>query len=525
MIQRADNIDRKIIALIGNYKAAITKIIDWKIGTEFFLAEYRQLVQYMLDYYKLHCELITEDALMELLVAEYPEDISTATAIGAAFSDIVHKQTDAESIEHKDELSELDFFIDRIKNRRIIELLADASINLAKSVKLTQLDKAREILVTSITTIDSIRSPIEVQEGNISDFVDERIQDYDDRKNNPEKYQGIYSGFPVLDKETDGYQKGELIIYVAAPGGGKSASLLHSSFHAWKQKNPSTDVGANVVLFTLEMFRKAYMRRFDAMHASLDTNKLKSASLDDHEYTAWRRAMEFQRTKPNFFHIVDIPSGCTTLFIRNKLDEVRLRYPDNPIDLIVIDYMGIMETPKSLDSDWLRQGYISQECKELARSEKLPVLTAIQETRDSIKDKKKVKDTSTLARSQMIAANADIIISVEKEVIENKDGNFQILKEINDFPNTLIYQNIKHRDGKQLRWRAGVEWSRMLIQPMAFADGEKPEEESKVPKLIVPPKTIITPKAITTPNIELPEKNNDLDTDDEFDLYYEQLDT
>ena len=516
MILQEDVIDKKLIALAAKYKAGMVKLIQSSVTHEFFRSQYQPIVSELIAYYKTYLELATVDTLSQSLIdkGKSPEAV---TVIAATLDDLLN---DPEIIRDDKSVLELDFFIERIQKRRQLEIVEETSKKLATLAMSSRLDAAKDVLMKSITTIEKISNNGEVLEGSLAEFAQPRLDHYKDRKDNPDKFKGTQSGFPLLDAVTDGYQPGELVIYVAESGGGKSVNLLHTAYHAWQEKHKGAGKGANVVLFTIEMDWQQYLRRFDAMHASLDSYKLKSASLDDYEYGAWLNCIEYQKSKQNLFYVVDMPAGCTCLFIRNKLDEIRMKYPDHPIDMVVIDYLGIMEASVPVDGDWLKQGMISQECKQLARQDRVVVVTAVQETRDSIKDGKvKHKNTAVLSRSQMIVSNSNIILYSKMHQIEESDEEFKLFESYNDHPNLIHYQLLKSRDSKKVSFSCGADFSRMLIQPIEpeddksldtmAANGKKPEPEIK-------------PKKVEAAKLPVAKLQNDEDEIEFVTGYYER---
>lgn len=469
MIQHQDIIDRKLVALASKHKNATVRLIECGITKEFFEERYQSLIQEISSHYQQYFEVITPSALSESLL-DKGFSLDTATAIGAVLQDI----NDDPELE-KSSMSELDFFIDRIKKRYTLRECERAAKDFANDIRAGKIDKAKSLLANTITTIDRVRQGNAVREGTLETFYQKRIDLYNDRKNNPEAYRGVQSGFPALDAATDGYQKGDLILYVGESGGGKSVNLLHTAFQAWKERYPGAGRGANVVLFSLEMDWHQYLRRFDAMHAGLDSYKIKSASLDEEEHGRWIQCLTRQKEKDNIFYLVDMPSGCTPLFIRNKLEEIRMKFPDNPIDLVVVDYLGIMNPTQQVDGpDWQKQGVISQELKEVARSEKVPILSAVQETRESIKDggKVKSKNISIIGRSHMIVTNADIILYLRPHQMEENEEDYEVFNKYNNDPNVIHYQVLKGRDTKKVTFRCGVDFSRMYVQPLDLKDDD-----------------------------------------------------
>ncbi|MDE7433721.1 MAG: AAA family ATPase, partial [Mycoplasmoidaceae bacterium] len=88
-------------------------------------------------------------------------------------------------------------------------------------------------------------------------------------------YFGITSGYPEIDKITNGFQPGDLIILAARPGVGKTALALNFLLHAAesiKQKQ-ETDPNARkevVVMFSLEMGAEQLCSRLVTMDSFVD---------------------------------------------------------------------------------------------------------------------------------------------------------------------------------------------------------------------------------------------------------------
>ena len=79
------------------------------------------------------------------------------------------------------------------------------------------------------------------------------------------KLTGISSGYQDIDKFTDGFQKGDLIILAARPGTGKTALALNFILNAAKdiksQKQDENKKPGAVVLFSIEMSKKQVIER------------------------------------------------------------------------------------------------------------------------------------------------------------------------------------------------------------------------------------------------------------------------
>ena len=119
-------------------------------------------------------------------------------------------------------------------------------------------------------------------------------------------------------------------------------------------------------------------------------------------------------------------------------------------DLIVIDYMGLMQPCIQQGSDWLNLGAVSAELHEFARAYNVPIVTASQVNRTKDPTKQNY-GTSRIARSGMVPTNANIIVQLgwrgEDEytridaplyVIKNRDGELTSLTLIKNFAHMRI---------------------------------------------------------------------------------------
>jgi len=104
--------------------------------------------------------------------------------------------------------------------------------------------------------------------------VFEKIQTHDAG----EKLLGISTGYPDLDSMTSGFQPGDLIILAARPSMGKTTLALNFAQSIAIQKK------TGVAIFSCEMPSEQLAMRLLCSEAKLDSKRLRTASLADHEY-------------------------------------------------------------------------------------------------------------------------------------------------------------------------------------------------------------------------------------------------
>jgi replicative DNA helicase len=203
--------------------------------------------------------------------------------------------------------------------------------------------------------------------------------------NNPESVVYIPTGFKKIDNEEGGFRYGELVYIIGRKGDGKSVLMLNLAHNAWAQ-------GKNVILFSLEISKEDYERRFDARAAGISSNGLKRGTLNEIEEALYNKYLEGLKNgttpdgkKSGVFYIVDVPLKCSPAFIESKADTIEQQMGIK-FDMIFVDYAGIMVPNVPVAEKRHEQGQIALDLKRLARSKECVVVSAAQMTRKGKED-------------------------------------------------------------------------------------------------------------------------------------------
>lgn len=294
---------------------------------------------------------------------------------------------------HEDFLFHLDKFYEYSVGNGLLTLFERGIETINKQGGIAAQELIRKSLVT--------REQFEEYESQVGDkdSISERFREYVGRRDDPEQFRGVSCGIKKIDRATWGWQKGELILVVGAAKGGKSMTLLNFAYY------PYMFEGKNVVFFTLENRKAQTLRRFDARHSMLSYEKLKKGTLTPEEERRYQEKLVELNKRSNIFHVIDIPRTCTAQTIEAKL--VTLNFP---IDLIVVDYQGVMTSrgASNKGGDWEVQGQVTWELKQVARVFNAPLLTAAQLNREGAN--RETPDIRHVARSWLLVANCDAII-------------------------------------------------------------------------------------------------------------------
>lgn len=271
----------------------------------------------------------------------------------------------------------------------------------------------------------------------------------------------------TLDGQTQWYVTDD---YIVTHNTGKSIVMHNIGVNAYLNKNTPyspkeciTDSGKNILYFSLEMPKESIERRIDSCMGNLYYNQIRDGLLSPEDKERYRHVLKFQANYNKNFYIVDVPKGATTREIELKYIEI-CESKFKP-DLILVDYLGIMNTNDNIrgdSSDWLSLGQISAELHEFARVYSVPVVTGSQVNRPKEMSKQEYS-TNRIARSGMIPTNANVIIQIgcrEDEYMRT------------DMP---IYIT-KMRDGEKSSFTLNKDFARMRVFDIS-ADSFSSEEE------------------------------------------------
>lgn len=242
---------------------------------------------------------------------------------------------------------------------------------------------------------------------------------------------GIDTGFNDLNKKTNGWQKGDLIIEAARPGMGKTAVALQHAKSAAKQ-------GIPVAFFSLEMSDISLANRLILSEANVDPENFKSGYMTNEEISLIENAIGVLWSLP--IYVDDNPSASMG-YIRAKC---RILKKQNKLGLIIGDYLQLAENDEESGSREQEVAKMSRTAKKIAKELEVPfiLLSQLNRGNEGRADKKPL--LSDLRESGAIEQDADMVIFIHRPAyydieVTDKNGN----KEIN-YGELII---AKHRNG------------------------------------------------------------------------------
>lgn len=211
---------------------------------------------------------------------------------------------------------------------------------------------------------------------------------------------GIKTGLGGFDNYLPaGIMPGQLGVFLAYPGIGKSWMALYFAVQAWKS-------GKSPLVISLEMSETEVRNRvFTIMGEGLWSHrKLSDGQIDINDLKRWHK--KELAGKPEF-HIISNDSGgeVTPSVIRGKIDQYKP-------DLIIVDYLQLMSPNQKSESETVRMKNLSRELKLLAIGEEIPIISISSATPDDVNKLDTVPTLGQTAWSRQIAYDADWVLAL-----------------------------------------------------------------------------------------------------------------
>ncbi|MCK9488261.1 MAG: replicative DNA helicase [Xanthomonadales bacterium] len=253
---------------------------------------------------------------------------------------------------------------------------------------------------------------------SVKDAAREALDLLHERFHSDSQITGLSTGFVDFDQMTAGLQPGDLVILAARPSMGKTALSVNMAEYAAIQGKKS------VAVFSMEMSAVQLTFRLISSLGRINQQALRSGKLSDEDWPRVTSAMSLL-AKTRIF-IDDTPAlSPTDLRARAR----RLKR-SHDLDLIVIDYLQLMQVPGSKENRATEIAEISRSLKALAKELNVPVVALSQLNRslESRTDKRPVM--ADLRESGAIEQDADLILFIYRDEYYNKDSPDKGLAEI-----------------------------------------------------------------------------------------------
>lgn len=224
----------------------------------------------------------------------------------------------------------------------------------------------------------------------------------------------ISTGWDSLDKKLfGGMNRGELNIFAAASGGGKSLFLANLGVN-WAL------AGHNVVYLTFELSEALVSMRIDSMLTGVSTREI-FKQIDDVEMK-----VKLIGKKAGMLQVKYMPSGKTTNDIRAYIKEYEIKV-GKKVDVLLIDYLDLLMpiSKKISPADlFIKDKFVSEELRNLAMEKQTIMVTASQLNRAAVEEVE--FDHSHISGGLSKIQTADNVIGIFTSRAMRERGRYQI---------------------------------------------------------------------------------------------------
>jgi len=264
-----------------------------------------------------------------------------------------------------------------------------------------------------------------------------RLTDLFERK---VEFTGVPSGFSSLDKLTSGFQPGEMTIIAARPSMGKTAFSLNIAQHVVLREKKS------LAYFSVEMGKEQLMMRMLASEARVNLSDLRIGALSD---TAWPRLIDKASKMAEARLFIDDTSGISPFEVRAKCRRLKAQHG---LDMIMIDYLQLMDLKQRVESRERAVSEISKTLKAIAKELQVPVIALAQLNRGVEGRTEKKPMLSDLRESGSIEQDADVIMMLFREGYYDRENS-----EVQKLATVIIGKQRNGPTGEvNLHWEAHI---------------------------------------------------------------------
>ena len=240
---------------------------------------------------------------------------------------------------------------------------------------------------------------------------------------NNEAVTGLPTGFTDLDKLIAGLHPSDFYILAARPSMGKTALALNIAENVALRGAKNDEPLKRVLFFSLEMSREQLVQRMICTEANLSKQELRPGKhsgatedeLENRKLSIMDRIwIASDKLAGSGLYIDDTP-GLTIQEMRAKARRLK---SEAGLDLIVIDYLQLMQAPNVKNNSENRQhevSEISRGLKAIARELNVPVLALSQLSRNVETRQVKKPMLSDLRESGSLEQDADIVMFLYRE--------------------------------------------------------------------------------------------------------------
>ncbi|HEY8509975.1 MAG TPA: replicative DNA helicase [Steroidobacteraceae bacterium] len=305
-------------------------------------------------------------------------------------------------------------YADIVRERSLLRALIQAGTEIAASVYNNEGETARELVDKAEQKVFEIAeagtrssNPVISARTLLPPLIDK----IDEWYHNPDSLRGLPTGFIDFDRKTGGLRPGDLIIIAGRPSMGKTTLAVNMA------ENAALDhkCQASVAIFSMEMPAEQLLMRMMSSLGRVPLASIRSGRMSDEDWVRLTSAAG-QLSSAKIF--IDETPALTPTELRARARRIKR---EHGLDLIVVDYLQLMQVPGTQENRATEIAEISRSLKAVAKELQLPVIALSQLNRSVEQRQEKRPVMSDLRESGSIEQDADMILLIYREEVYDKN--------------------------------------------------------------------------------------------------------
>jgi replicative DNA helicase len=258
-----------------------------------------------------------------------------------------------------------------VRERSLLRQLIQAGTEIVSAVFSNEGETARELVDRAEQKVFEIAEQgFRGRQGAIAvrSILPQVIDQIDEWHSNPNSLRGLPTGFTDFDKITGGLRPGDLVIVAGRPSMGKSTLAVNMAEYAAVHQAKR----ASVAIFSLEMPSEQVVTRMLSSIGGVPLSSLRSGNISDEDWVRITSATS-QLSESKVF--IDETPALTPTELRARARRIKR---EHGLDLVVVDYLQLMQVPGTKENRATEIGEISRGLKVLAKELAVPVIALSQ---------------------------------------------------------------------------------------------------------------------------------------------------
>ena len=306
-----------------------------------------------------------------------------------------------------------------VKEKAQLRNLISLSHKIAKEAYDDSLDVSEILEKSEKSMFEITQNQLKGGFKQINEGIISALDDLEEKRKKDSVVTGVPSGLLDLDELTSGFQKGELVIIAGRPSMGKTALALSMI------RNAALEADMGIGMFSLEMGNQSLAMRLLCAEARVNMHFVRTGKLPSKLWKNLGLAAGELEEAP--IYLDDTPA----ITVRELRAKARRLVSKNKIDMIVVDYLQLMQGPRGIENRQQEISVISRSLKALAKEINVPIVALSQLSRAVEQRQDRRPQLSDLRESGAIEQDADVVIFLYRPWVysgeDEDDGKAEII--------------------------------------------------------------------------------------------------